>query len=264
MLGNIQNLILQLTIDPVRADQFFADPESFQVEFALSDEELSFAKQLPQKAITDFQISVCRKRSRRVYDAVKRTSACLQQQKGQDVFRSFAIAHVMRSNEWPNKIPAFFDHVESALGDTVEDGVLREVVSFERWMYNIDQGMLQHDVAGRGIVRTPQAQIHSFLVPAEPLLDEWVSPELRQILMEGYGQSKSFVLALQTGDEIELFEIDACIYEILMQCEKPQSKEALTAVVQTAIQKHEVDKQPQEVLAELEELGILIEIGEEA
>jgi len=262
-LANIQHLVLRLTIDPAFADQFRSDPKSVQAALGLNDQEIEWAQQIPPKQIEEFQATVCAKRSRRAESVYARTHQLVPLKRRMEYFREFARQHVMRYNQWAEKALDYLNFVEGNVQDSTDrqDTVLREVVQFEKWLYLFSQEEFA-ERAGTGYATAANVRVQAFPFPAEPLIADPITPANINLLIEGYGTTTGYVLAQKIGTQVDLYEIDECYYNLIRLSDEPCSLAELTKRAETVAKELGLQKQPEEMITELQEFGILIQLGE--
>jgi hypothetical protein len=262
-LANIQHLVLNLTIDPNFADRFYADPKSVQTEFGLTDQEVEWASQIPQHKIEDFQTMVSSKRSRRAENFFLRTHHLLSSNRRKEYLRGFARQEVMRVNQWHEKAYEYMSYVQSNVrGKDRHDAMLREVIEFEKWLYTFTQEEFA-EKSGTGYVVAPNVRVQSFPFPAEPLITEKITSANMELLVEGYGETNGYVLAQKIDQLVDLYEIDECYYNLISQSETSCSLAEITERADRIAKELGLEKNPQDMIAELQEFGILIVLGEE-
>jgi hypothetical protein len=69
-------------------------------------------------------------------------------------------------------------------------------------------------------------------------------------------------LAQKVGTQVDLYEIDECYYDFIRASFEPCSLDELTTRAQATAQALGLEKSPQDMIAELQEFGILIQLGE--
>lgn len=262
-LANIQHLILSLTIDPAFADRFHKDPKSVQATFGLTDQEIEWAQQIPPKQIEDFQATVAAKRSRRIETAYARTNQLIPLGRRMEYFREFARQHVMRQNQFHEKALDYLNFVQQNVQGSNDryDAMLSEVIEFEKWLYGFSQEEFAEQ-SGTGYVTAANVRVHAFPFPAEPLITDQINPTNMNLLIEGYGTTTGYVLAQKIGTQVDLYEIDECYYNFIRMSGEPCTLEELTKRAETVALELGLAKQPEEMIAELQEFGILIQLGE--
>lgn len=260
-LANIQHLVLTLSIDPAFSDQFYQDPTHAQKQFGLTDQEVEWARSIPQEAIEAFQATVSAKRSRRAENYLSRTQFRLSPSERMASAREFARMHVMRSNEWLKKAGDYLSLVESRVqGNSQDANLLRDLIAFEKWLYAFSCEEITEQ-SGLGYVVAASVRVAEFPFPAEPLITDQVNKTNMARVIDGYG-TNGYVLAQRVGNQVDLYEIDECYYNLIRSSGEPCSLEELTARAERIAQELGLDKNPQEMIAELQEFGILILLEE--
>lgn len=269
-LKNIQNLMLNVVINHNTLHDVYRNPDKYQAEFALTDEEIGYALQMPRRAIGAFNISLVFKRLRRSHarQFVVRTLGYMSNGQKGNVIRSFTGKYNMRQNDWMERVGDFLDHAEQeTFGERSKaDLVNIDIIAFERWVYNLYVAGGRGEVAsGSGYVLAPSVKVEKFPFPATPLISTDTTESNFALLNKSHGQD-GYVLGqyVHQGNlkDVDLYEIDNCYYQLLKQCETPKSNEQFHQIAQTIAQDLGVERTSEEMLQELLELGILIQQGE--
>lgn len=255
-LANIQELMLNLTIQPHLTQQLYTDPERLTAAFPLTPDELDAARRLPQQELEDFQYYVALKRMRRnAHPYVKRTMGVFPIPQRKALLRQYLAQHEMRGNEWNEHVQGLLTFFRQHMDETTSRGPASVVVNeFEQWMFACSHPRTETQ-AGSGFVASPNVHVRSFPLPAEPL----IAGNLTWEILTDTAGTVGYVLAQWTGRTVDLYEVDAGLYQLIAALDAPVSRDELFARANELQLGADQGRTPGEVVAELIEIGIVVE-----
>lgn len=256
-LSKIQNLLLDLTVDPKTVEILHKDSLLIENKYGLSEKETEFAKEIDREMLKEFSIDVILKRLRQVEPWVFRTLHYLEITDLEQLDRlllEFTSENVMHQNEWRAKLEDFFNYVLQK----IDDPVLLDIVRFEKWIYLFQNNETENTISQVDhFILSPDVALFLANFPADLLITSTSDNSNVSLFKEYHGQN-SYILGKQSEEDVDLFEIDGIYYEVLCTCNHPTPKTELLNRLDTLAKKYEITRNSSEMLQELLDLEILI------
>lgn len=261
--------MLNMVINHSTLHDLYRDPDKYQAEYDLTDEEIDFALQMPRRTIGSFQMQIISKRMRnsQAHRFIGRTLAYMSSGQKGNSMRSFMSTFPMKQNEWMQRVPDFLNLVEEVTfaEHSKADQVNIDVIAFERWVYELFTSERVERPVGTGYVLSPNVQVRSFPFPTELLLSPDTTEGTFARLNRQHG-NVGYVLgqvAFKGGKkDVDLYEIDQTYYQLLSRLETPLTEEEFHQAAVAIAQEQGVDKSSAEMLHELLDLQIIVKTGE--
>ncbi|PEP63511.1 hypothetical protein [Bacillus pseudomycoides] len=229
-LKNIQDFLLELSINPSVSKELQDYPNEVGIKFNLTENELMFARSLPEKEIKNFQIEVSGKRlNTSVLERVKRTRKIVSSVDRRLVLYEFIKLHRMPKNEWDQKLDVYLDLLLDYISkkeNSLETEIIKEIILFEKWLYNLSF-VLDKEKCLK--INNEFYNLNQFSGVRQCLFSASImcnSDSSLKEYKECYGNN-SYILAFKKDDIVELFEIDEEIYLTLVNVNKHHMSEGL-------------------------------------
>jgi hypothetical protein len=216
-LKNIQDLLLEISINPSIKNYLDTAPNNIQNQFNLTSKEINNAKKLNWDEISSFQIEVAGKRlNTTVLNKINRTRKITPVEDRRLAIRNFIKTHRMARNEWDAMLDYYFDELLKVIlikEKTLLNEVIVEVIKFEKWMYNIPKNKKQNQnvyINGRRYKKTEHSSITQTPFSAQVICNK--DAEISEY-KNGFGET-SYILGLFQSENVLLFEVDYLLYEV--------------------------------------------------
>lgn len=243
-LVDIQRDLLRLAIDP--------------------DHKVEVAEVLGFENVKNLQMEVALKRIGLVAEShVYRVFAMYEKEQFFLCLSDFLKQNVMETNQWRKLLPVFLEQLQSRLSESAGDQMLRDVIQFEKWLYQLHVGEEKETELVQGYSLPHEVKITIVPFPMDVLLNEKV---IHDDYLETHGIIE-YLLARREGNSIDLFQLDEWAYQFISLISGQKSRnEIMTSVAQIPYEDLSAASRIQkceEFFDELINQGIILEPKEE-